>query len=124
MGILSVINSLILAFLFVEFTRAILFTRGWKYRFNEGSIPLSNWKKGLILLVLFLVFFPAVNWVFTNFVPPFLEYLGFYQWSLLLILLPFSYLWIEKRILHSRWSWRDLIPIFVIILTIVASFYL
>ena len=122
MGVLSVTNALILSFLIAEAVRTIFFTKEWKYRFRKSLKPIEDWKKGLIIMVLFLLFFPFINWLFVNYVSILLDYLGWYQFSLLLVLLPGSYLWIEKRILNLSWNWKDAIPIGIIVLVIAISF--
>ena len=119
MGVLSILNSVILAFLVAEFIRTIFFTKEWVYRFNKNPTPLENWKKGLIITIMFVFIFPLINWVFTKYVSRLLEGFGYYQISLFFIFAPAAYLWIEKRTLSLVWEKRDAIPIAIILLSII-----
>jgi hypothetical protein len=123
MDVLSIFNSVFLAFLTVEAIRLLFFTREWKYRFNKNSVPLKNWKKSIILMFLFVLIFPLINWFFIQYVSTLLVLLGLYQISLFVFLLAIIYLWIEKGILRFPFGMVDVLPILVIILDIALTFY-
>ena len=121
MGVLSILNAIVLSFLVAEIVRAVFFTKKWSFRFTPGDKEVENWKKILIIMGLFIVFFPLINWLFISYVSVLLELLGAYQISLLFILLPATYLWIEKRILSLPWGKRDIIPVGIILIDVVVS---
>ena len=121
---LVTVNSVILAFLFAELIRLIFFTRDWRYRFRESALPIKSWKKALIVMLLFLLLFPLINWIFSSYLSVYLASLGLYQISLLFLLLPVVYLWIKKRILVAAWGWSDLIPVLIIAADVAITYYL
>lgn len=121
MALLSIINAVILSFLVAEAVRALFFTKDWRFRFNHSIRPIEHWKKIAIIMVLFVFFFPLINWLFVQYVSLFLDLLGWYQLSLLFVLLPVTYLWIDKRILSLKWNKRDVIPVAIIFIDVVIS---
>ncbi len=121
MEILSIINSVILSFIFAHIMIIVLFTKEWKYRFRKSTLPIEHWKKVLILLTLFLIFFPLINYTFSNYISILLDYLGWYQLSLFFIILPTAYLMVDKLILYSPWQLRDIAPIGIIIINILLT---
>jgi len=123
MGALSILNSVLLAFLLAEFVRVIFFTKDWRYRFNKESVPIESWKKGLIVLVLFVFAFPLINWVFVENVSRVLVLLGSYQISLFVVLVAGVYLWITKRTLSLPWDRKDVVPVLVIVLDLVVTIF-
>jgi len=123
MGALSILNSVLLAFLLAEFVRVIFFTKDWRYRFNKESVPIESWKKGLIVLVLFVFAFPLINWVFVEYVSRVLVLLGSYQISLFVVLVAGVYLWITKRTLSLPWDRKDVVPVLVIVLDLVVTIF-
>lgn len=123
MGALSILNAVVLSFIVAELVRVLFFTKEWRYRFNQSHEPIENWKKALIVMLLFVFAFPFINWVFTNYVSPALESLGYYQISIFLVLLSATYIWIEKRIMSLPWDKWDLIPLGIIVLVSIVTMF-
>jgi len=121
MEFLAILNAIVLSFLVAEIIRAAFFTKKWSFRFTKGDNPIEHWKKILIIMILFILFFPLVNWLFVTYFSKVLATLGGYQVTLLFILLPATYLWIEKRILSLPWNKRDLIPVGIILIDVLIS---
>lgn len=122
MGWLSILTAVIFAFLVSELVRSVFFTKDWRFRLKSNAEPLENWKKALLIMGFFIILFPLVNLFFVNYVSLLIELLGWYQISLLLMLLPTTFLWIQKRILSLPWTKTDWILVGLIFLILLISF--
>jgi hypothetical protein len=121
----GIFNGVILTFLTVELLRALLITKDWRFRFRMSKKEIEDWKKALIVMVLFVILFPIINWFFVSVLSGILtKTIGWYQVTLLLVLAPCTYLWITKRMMHLPWNWSDGIPIYITIANLLITLYL